>query len=584
MRALIVSVVISGGVATASADTAVYTTTSNAHACAVHESGILAGTDGGLVDLDTRGAARKVWTSLDGLGGTRVRALHLRGDRLIAGTEAGLSIGSLAGGQVSIDRVVKTEPIRAIAEINKAIYAATWGGGLVRLDVDRGRAVPVRFAGPKSPGRARITAVVEHRGAVHVATAGAGIWKLSGGALVPVAGAGQLVWALASRRGKLYAGTVAGLALVSGVALQPLGGADVRALAVDGDQLWLGTFGDGGYRYRGRLLRAGLPAKARFVQAIDRSAAGACLATRDGVWFRRTASPRWLAAALTPAPSSNDISAIARDGDRLWVGTFDQGVSIFEAGRWRRFEHQLIDAKVNAIAVSDGAVWIATAAGLGVVRGDRVQRMGPRDGLPSRHVLSLAALADGRMLVGTSQGAALIDGSGESNAVTPLGRKQGVLVGNVWAVAGDADGYLWLGSTRGLFRGKPGETWSRYSLSSKHLRDDWVMALVIDPTPGARRVWAGTYKGGVTRFDWSATESAEVTARQLGDGWINPGGLTFAGGRLYAATMDGLLAGDGTGAEWQRLAGGPGRDTTATVATASGLWIATRRGLVRRPQ
>lgn len=556
--------------AAAAAGTAVFTSTADTHACLAHDAGALAATDGGLVELDRGGRVRKVWTALDGLGGTRARALHRDGDALVVGTDRGLAFGRLSAGRVAIERTARSKPVRAIAEVGGVLYAGTWGGGLLR--VDGRRLVPIAYAGGEARGRDRVTSIAVHRGAVHVGTAGAGIWKLENNKLVPVAGSGALVWSLASRRGKLYAGTVAGLALISGDQLRVLGGVDVRSLAVSGKSLLVGTFGDGAYRYRGRLLRARLPAKARFVQAIGDS----CVATRDGVWLRGAGG--WIAGGTADAPASNDISAIARDGDRVWAGTFDQGLSVYEGGRWRRFEHPLIDAKVNAIAVAKDAVWVATASGLNAIRGDRVTRMDEASGLPSRHIFAVKALADGRVLVGTSQGGAIVSDRG----VTALGRKQGVLVGNVWAVGADADGYIWLGSTKGLYRGKPGGAWERYSLSTGHLRDDWVMALVIDPAPGGRRAWVGTYKGGVVRFSWTADSPGELAATRLGEGWVNPGGLTWSRGTLYASTMEGLLAGDGETAGWRRLRGGPGRDTTATLGAGDHLWVATRRGLIRR--
>jgi hypothetical protein len=56
--------------------------------------------------------------------------------------------------------------------------------------------------------------------------------------------------------------------------------------------------------------------------------------------------------------------------------------------------------------------------------------------------------------------------------------------------------------------------------------------------------------------------------------------LRWDGDRLLAATMDGLVAGDGRTTTWTAIPGLPGRDVTATVRTGKTLWIATRRGLI----
>jgi len=98
-----------------------------------------------------------------------------------------------------------------------------------------------------------------------------------------------------------------------------------------------------------------------------------------------------------------------------------------------------------------------------------------------------------------------------------------------------------------------------------------------------RSLWVGTYKGGVTRFDWDAGGGAgDVRAWSLGDGWINPGGLRWIDGALVASTMEGLRVGDGATAAWRTIAGLPGRDVTGAIVFDGAWWIATRRGLIAR--
>ncbi|HWN71318.1 MAG TPA: two-component regulator propeller domain-containing protein, partial [Haliangium sp.] len=273
---------------------------------------------------------------------------------------------------------------------------------------------------------------------------------------------------------------------------------------------------------------------------------------------------------------SSDIAALAVDGERLWVGTFDQGVAVYEHGRWRTIESPLIDAKVNALAVSEGRLWVATAHGLTVIAGDQITRLDERDGLPSAHILSVAPLRAGGVVVGTARGAARVTLGSTSGAITVLGEKQGLASVNVWAVAEAQDGWLWLGTTKGLYRVGPRNQRQRMSVASGHLQDDWVMAIV----PRGGSMWIGTYKGGVTRLD--RVDDNNHAATQIGSGWINPGGLAWHGETLHAATMDGHMSVKGAA-----LAAGltahaaqpPGRDTTAIVSQGNRLWIASRRGL-----
>jgi hypothetical protein len=205
-----------------------------------------------------------------------------------------------------------------------------------------------------------------------------------------------------------------------------------------------------------------------------------------------------------------------------------------------------------------------------------VARMTRRDGLPGRGVLSLARLRDGRVIAGTSTGAAIV-GDGRVVPVGPAGTD----IGNVWAVGEDADGMLWLGTTTGVWRGPSsaegktarGADWKRMSMATGHLDDDWVMAIAAR----GRSVWIGGYKGGVVRFDLDDLSAAA----RVGAGWVNPGGLVWMGDTLHASTQDGLRASDGIGGAWTTMAGLPGKDVTAMVRAGDATWIATRRGLAR---
>src|SRR5204863_9447098 len=122
------------------------------------------------------------------------------------------------------------------------------------------------------------------------------------------------------------------------------------------------------------------------------------------------------------------------------------------------------DGRINALAVDRHAghrLWIATASGLHTFDGKDVTRMTKQDGLPSRSVLALAGLRDGRIVAGTSHGAVIL-GTGRPERLGPKTAE----LGNVWAIAEDADGMLWLGTTTGLYRGRIADdtSWQRFSL------------------------------------------------------------------------------------------------------------------------
>src|SRR5262249_11367398 len=124
-------------------------------------------------------------------------------------------------------------------------------------------------------------------------------------------------------------------------------------------------------------------------------------------------------------------------------------------GDWRAFGDPQIDKRVNAILVeprdhAPARLWIGTAEGLFVIDGATTRKIGKREGLPGRNVLSLFRTRDGKIVAGTSQGAAFVDGP-RPERVGP--RDPAHDIGNVWSIGEAPAGTLWLGTTTGLYRG-----------------------------------------------------------------------------------------------------------------------------------
>lgn len=572
---------------------------------------VFATTDGGLVQIASDGRLHGVWTSLDGLAGTRSHGLLRDADTLWIGGEDGLTKATLSGSKLRIGaryESVKSAPVRTILRHRGSLYAGTWGAGLQRLRGARLQSVPAP-ADDLAASR-RITALATHNGALIAATAGRGLYELRDGTLRPMALPGlerAMVWSLLARGDTLWIGTVSGLYAVTGSAAQVrrIADGDIRGLSATGADLMAATFGQGVQRIRDAGLEPlpDAPTKTSFAYGYAADSGAACIAGHAGLWLR-TDTTRWTAAATGGLPSG-DISALASqrvDGpngahQRVWIGTFDSGLAVFEAGAVQRFEHPRIDPKINALAVAEGKIWVGTSAGLSIVElakhgslaGAQVTRIDKRDGLPSSFIMALRPLRGGGMLVGTARGAAAIRG----DTIWVIGRKLGIYISNVWSVNQDADGSLLLGTTKGLYRVQADGAWQRFSVASGHLLDDWVMAIErVDDS-----WWVGTYKGGVSKLQPIATLAGDATtdtqarvaiehaarsAQHLGGGFINPSGLFWHDGTLHAATMDGMLTGDGD--SWRPAEqAGTGRDTTGFAAVASGpgagLWIATRRGI-----
>ncbi len=566
---------------TAGAAPMVHTNIGEVRACYPLGGGdFLVGTGGGLVRVDARGTTKKVWTAVDGLPGTRIDSISMIGTAMWIGTETGAAQVTLDGARLAVMKTSGSRSVRDMLAFSGATYVATWEGGIVKLTTD-GSSTMVPFRGGNTArsttaiqNRSRTAALAVADGALWAGTSG-GLYKLRNGQfeLMTIETGANEVTSLYGDGAKLWIATTAGLFVREGATVRGYGGGDLRRVTrVDGEIVAAGLGGGVVRVDRGRLVTAALPTELVMTQSITERDGAVCAGGLDGVWLRGSKDTAWIAGARTAGPPANDISALAVDGNRLWVGTFDHGVAIFENGAWKRFTHAKLDHRVNALLVDGTKIWVATATGLSVIDGTTVSQLGKRDGLPARGVLSLAKMRDGRILAGTMHGAAIL---GEGRPVS-IGLKQNLEATNVWAVAEDADGSIWLGTTTGLYRGRADDKeWTRYSVATGHLRDDWVMALA----PRGSAIWAGTYKGGVTRFDVS---SGVVTATPLGDGWINPGGLSWHGDTLYASTMEGVRTGDGAQATWAVLRGMPGKDTTATARIGKTLWVSTRRGLVAR--
>jgi ligand-binding sensor domain-containing protein len=532
---------------------------------------VAAGTDAGVVVVEA--GAPGASGPLHALPGARVEALAPALDRpgepvFWAGTDAGLARVRWSPGRIEVERVFPGPPVRAVASLGSTVYAGTWESGLWALPAGA-KALAVM-----DPAIAHISALAVRKDSLYVGSAGEGLYRLEGDRLaaVPAALPSPIVWAVAAQGERVFVGTLEGLAVLGED--QPPSrrlAADVRALGSSAAGLLVGTYGAGVFLVSADGSRRDEPVSPFIGSVMERDGSG-CAAGPEGLWIR----PRGLAAwrrTEWDGPPSNDLSALVRQGRRLVAGTFDQGIGVLEDGRWHPLGDPGIDARINALVADGERLWIATARGLCRLEGGEVRRWTEGEGLPSEDVHALAVLRDGRVVVGTARGAAVIrNGRVERLASAALGPVA------IWAVAEQDDGTLWLGTSQGLITRSSAGRWRRLSVASGELQDDWVTALA---TSGPV-VWAGTYGGGVTRLHYAP--GRRLRARSLGGGSVNPGGLRVVGDTLYAATTDGLRARPLQGGGWTSV-GDESLPPNITAVTPGqdgeeGLWVASRSGLV----
>jgi hypothetical protein len=233
-------------------------------------------------------------------------------------------------------------------------------------------------------------------------------------------------------------------------------------------------------------------------------------------------------------PGDDNAYALACDkAGRVWVGTLNHGVSVFNGKTWRTYgpADGPLGSRVFALAVSpkDGSVWGATEAGLFRYDQSRWTYFTRANGLPSDQANALAFAADGTLYVGT-QCDGIAVGSPVNDyktwRVTP-GPKQlpnaatgtGLPSGLINALLVVRDGTVYAGTNCGLAAsGDQGRTWhfrrgadwkaklagladpiapSQHHITGKLLREDYVTCLAEDAD---HSLWIGHRQKGVELY------------------------------------------------------------------------------------
>ncbi|MFD1297488.1 ATP-binding protein [Lysobacter gummosus] len=247
------------------------------------------------------------------------------------------------------------------------------------------------------------------------------------------------------------------------------------------------------------------------------------LARYDGVEFSLWRHTIGLSGSL-PDNMLEDLYVDA--GDRVWVASRN-GLSYLGADRkeFVRISFSGADASCSddvsyLTGTPDGSIWTATYAGQ-MCRiapdGVRVTRYEPGVGagarLPRGPVTALLADARGRLLVGTMNGLARFD----NDRFAPIGRDEtaGVRIGEL---SPDADGSIWVGTQRGLFRLSADD---RMSPAPWALGEETTNAIVVSDLSGGR--WIGT-TAGLYRVD--SDDNVRLLQDDAGDGvWDRRSGL-----------------------------------------------------------
>jgi len=283
------------------------------------------------------------------------------------------------------------------------------------------------------------------------------------------------------------------------------------------------------------------------------------------------------ATAAEGALPSGHVSALATssDGDTLFVGTFDAGV--FATPDGRRYTPiagvpPFINALAPAASVHGDVLLIGTARGLyrleaGATAAEAVP------GLPA-HVTALAVGPSGTVAVGTNHGVQVFTGG----TVQVVGEEAGLPGRQVWALAYDAAGGLFVGTADGLFHaGGTDGIAEQLTHATGHLPHDWVTAIAPDADGG---VFVGTYDAGVVHLARApAAPRGWRVETVTDDAWVNPGGLVPIGASLLVLSL-GAGAGPLGPTGVRSILPAALDDATAALPFRGRLYVGTRGGLV----
>ena len=203
----------------------------------------------------------------------------------------------------------------------------------------------------------------------------------------------------------LFRATSAGLEIVAP-------GMQVRSLFTDRDgNLWVGTNGDGLYRFKDRAVRMfttedGLPNNLLMT----------VIATHDGaIWtgancggITRFDGTRFQTYNTRNGLSNDCVFALAEDVNRdLWIGTWGGGAFRYHNGTFTQYstsEGMPEDAVIRILASRDGSVWFGTRKGVTRLKDGQFRTFTTADGLSGNQILKILEDRAGNIWIGTRNG------------------------------------------------------------------------------------------------------------------------------------------------------------------------------------
>ncbi len=244
----------------------------------------------------------------------------------------------------------------------------------------------------------------------------------------------------------LFRATAAGLEL-------EVPGMNVRYMNGDRDgDLWVGTNGDGLFRFKDRVVRMfttadGLPNNV--VMTVLASHEGSLWTGANCGGLSRFDGRRFRTYNEKDGLLNSCVWALAEDANHdLWIGTFGGGVFRFRDGRFVQYSKaQGLTSNVvtGIVPARDGSLWLATPEAVSRIRDGQVRNYTTADGLSTNHAINLYEDRSGDIWVGTAGGIDRL--TGDRFETVPA-----LPDGNVLPIGEDRSGLYMLVSSKGVVR------------------------------------------------------------------------------------------------------------------------------------
>lgn len=318
---------------------------------------------------------------------------------------------------------------------------------------------------------------------------------------------------------------------------------DLLSLAVFNAKLFIGTRTEGLVEFNGSQFHAyrWTDRKSQSIDTLFADEGRLLIGTRAGglIAFNGREFKE-----LTAGPERKrllEINLLSKDGPRLFVGTFADGLWIEEGGRWSHFTTAdgLLSNRVVGVAVAGQNLFVATDFGLSVTETTQASQS---------RFLTLVTLPSLSSLALTTDSVVLSKDNGETfsfrtDQEISAGRKVSPLA---WARTGTSAGtrlvaldkYLWLLTEEGLYRAAGANAFVAWGQPDRNrtLTTNLVSALTID---SQARVWAGNFRRGIDVLSSQGTQLAHLESEANRE--INSLTRDREGNSVLAASSAGLL-------------------------------------------